>query len=94
MVMAFVCKTRKNKRLLGALLREGELLFSVFTCSKSGVTGDVPSLRLVERQDPSKISPIHLIAHLVDNVDASYKRKFNQIQMDRMSSLKSASDAI
>ena len=84
MVMAFVCKTRKNKRLLGALLREGELLFSVFTCSKSGVTGDVSSLRLVERQDPSKISPIHLIAHLVDNVDASYKRKFNQIQVDRL----------
>ena len=33
MVMAFISKSRRNKKLVGALLREGELTFSVFNIS-------------------------------------------------------------
>ena len=90
MVMAFISKTRKNRRLLGALLREGELTFSVFICQLPGMSEAVPSLRLVERQvmtsdqSTAKSASNPLVSLLVANVDTNYKNTFNEIQVDRM----------
>ena len=79
-VMAFISKSRRNKKMMGILLREGELTFSVFNCHMQGEAEHLPTLKLVESRGQV---PRSLVAALVTNTDSSYKNTFNEIQVDR-----------
>ena len=84
MVMAFVSKTRRNKKLVGALLMEGELTFSVFNCQVPGLTETTKCLRLVQKQTSTDDQCSAPLVPLLVPLDTGYKKTFNQIQVDRM----------
>ena len=85
MVMSFVSKTRKNRRMVGALLREGNLTFSVFCTQVGDVTGRAAELRLVDKQANQDL---HLVTYFNSRIPHSdnsleYKELFNQFHVER-----------
>ena len=56
--------------MIGILLKENELTYSVFNCHMQGKAEHLPTLKLIESRGQV---PRSLVAALVTNVDSSYK---------------------